>query len=185
MKILLVTPAPPGSRKGNRVTALRWTRLLRQLGHRVVIREEYHGERCDLLIALHAQHSFTTIEAFGRAQPGCPIILALTGTDVYKAIKTEPRAQQALQMASRLVVLQPLAVEELPSHLRARARVIYQSCEAPPRLTRKQRIDHRKSSDVIKITGPGGLRFPRNLTTSLDFRCSNLSFRVKCGIRKS
>src|SRR5256885_760253 len=85
MNILLVTPAPPGSRKGNRVTALRWAGLLRQLGHRVLIRDAYHGERCDLLIALHAGHSFAAVDAFRRAQPKRPIILALTGTDVYKA----------------------------------------------------------------------------------------------------
>jgi glycosyltransferase involved in cell wall biosynthesis len=141
MKIMLVTPAPPGSRKGNRVTALRWAGLLRQLGHRVVIREAYHGTRCDLLIALHAQHSFAAVEAFRRAQPGRPIILALTGTDVYQAIQTDPLARRALELASRLVVLQPLALEELPSHVRARTRVIYQSCEAPPRINRKSKIE--------------------------------------------
>ena len=133
MNIILVTPAPPGSRKGNRVTALRWGGLLRQLGHRVRVRQEYRGERCDLLIALHARRSFAAIDAFSRAQPQRPIVLALTGTDLYEQIQTEPLARQALELASRLVVLQPLAVEELPSHLRARARVIYQSCEARPR----------------------------------------------------
>jgi len=161
MNIILVTPAPPGSRKGNRVTALRWAGLLRQLGHRVRVRQKYRDERCDLLIALHARRSFDAVDAFHRAQPGRPIVLALTGTDLYEQIHTDSHARQALELASRLVVLQPLAVEELPSHLRARARVIYQSCEPPPRLTRKERIDQRKSRSVVKFTGPGDLRFPR------------------------
>jgi glycosyltransferase involved in cell wall biosynthesis len=164
MNILLVTPAPPGSRKGNRVTALRWAGLLRLLGHRVVIREAYHGERCDLLIALHARHSFAAVEAFRRAQPGQPIILALTGTDVYEAIRTDPLAQQALELASRLVVLQPLALNELPPHLRARTRVIYQSCEAPPRPKGGLKIEDRGSKiedrrAKIQITGSGNSRF--------------------------
>ena len=54
MKILLVTPAPAGSRKGNRVTAERWAHFLRELGHHVRVAQEYDSHRCDLLIALHA-----------------------------------------------------------------------------------------------------------------------------------
>src|SRR5262245_20802949 len=34
MMICIVTPAPPGSRKGNRLTAERWARLFVELGHR-------------------------------------------------------------------------------------------------------------------------------------------------------
>ncbi len=69
MNITIVTPAPPGSRKGNRITARRWASLLRQLGHRVAIRQEYRGERCDVLVALHARRSFDAVQAFRSAHP--------------------------------------------------------------------------------------------------------------------
>jgi putative glycosyltransferase (TIGR04348 family) len=141
MNITVVTPAPPGSRKGNRITARRWAGLLRQLGHRVAIQLEYQGERCDVLVALHARRSFHAVEAFRRAHPGRPIIIALTGTDLYDEIHTDPVARQALELASRLVVLQPLGIEELPRRLRGKTRVIYQSVEArvarPPSRSRR------------------------------------------------
>jgi putative glycosyltransferase (TIGR04348 family) len=131
MKICLVTPAPPGSRKGNRVTALRWARFLRELGHRVGVTQEYRGQRCDVLIALHAGRSFPSIARFHANRPDSPLILALTGTDLYGEIHTSPQAREALQLATRLVVLQPLGIEELPEPLRPRARVIYQSVNPP------------------------------------------------------
>jgi putative glycosyltransferase (TIGR04348 family) len=131
MNIILVTPAPPGSRKGNRVTALRWARLLRQLGHAVAVRQEYRGRRCDVLVALHARRSFPAVEAFRRAYPEGPLVVVLTGTDLYEDIHADATARRSLELASRLVVLQPLAIEELPPHLRGKVRVIYQSAEAP------------------------------------------------------
>ena len=54
MRVLIVTPAPPKSRLGNRITALRWSRLLREAGHEVVITQRFDRQRCDALIALHA-----------------------------------------------------------------------------------------------------------------------------------
>ncbi|MGH7860230.1 MAG: selenoneine biosynthesis selenosugar synthase SenB, partial [Candidatus Binatia bacterium] len=64
MKILLVCPAPARTRHGNRVTALRWARCLRSLGHRVQITSRYEGERADLLVALHARKSAGSIASF-------------------------------------------------------------------------------------------------------------------------
>lgn len=132
MKICLVTPAPTYSRKGNRVTALRWARILRELGHRVVIVEEYHGERCDVLVALHARRSHPSIARFHHEQPELPLILALTGTDLYGDIHTDASAQESLEMADRFILLQPAGIEEISDHLRYKAWVIYQSITAPP-----------------------------------------------------
>ncbi len=131
MNILIITPAPPGSRKGNRVTALRWARLLRQLGHQVAIQQVYERRRCDLLVALHARRSFASIRQFRRDHPRRPVVVALTGTDLYEDIHRSKLARQALQIADRLIVLQPLGVKALPPRLRHKARVIYQSVEPP------------------------------------------------------
>lgn len=151
MNLLLVTPAPPRSRKGNRVTALRWARLLRALGHRVRIEQEYRGERCDVLIALHAGRSAPSIEHFRNNRADAPLVLALTGTDLYGEIHTSPVAQRSLELATRIVVLQPEGVAELPEHLRARARVIYQSVEAPRSLPSPR-------EDVFEVCVLGHLR---------------------------
>lgn len=127
MRILIVTPAPPRSRKGNRITALRWAGLLRELGHRVTLAESYSGQPCDLLIAMHARRSAESIRQFHDSRPDAPLILALTGTDLYRDIKTSRAAQHSLKFADRLLLLQPAGVASLPAPLRAKARVIQQS----------------------------------------------------------
>jgi putative glycosyltransferase (TIGR04348 family) len=136
MKIMLVCPAPPGSRSGNRVTAMRWARIFRYLGHRAVIAHEYAGERCDLLVALHARRSRAAIFRYRKLWSGRPLVVALTGTDLYRDIRTHSAARRALELADRLVLLQPCGLEELPPRFRPKARVIYQSArpvQAPPR----------------------------------------------------
>src|SRR5207302_5668338 len=110
----------------------------RQLGHRVTVREQYGGAPCDLLIALHARRSFAAVEAYRGAHPEGPVVVALTGTDLYEDIRTDPTARRALELSSRLVVLQPLGVQELPRRLRDKARVIYQSAEAPRAAPRRR-----------------------------------------------
>lgn len=131
MRICLVTPAPLGSRKGNRISAVRWARFLRELGHRVVVEQEYRGRPCDLLIALHARRSAESVERFHREHPELPLVLALTGTDLYQDIRTDPSAQRSLELATRLVVMQPMGIRELPRPLRDKARVIFQSVQVP------------------------------------------------------
>lgn len=133
MNIRIVTPAPPRSHNGNRVTALRWKRLLAALGHQVEVAECWDGEDCDVLVALHARRSAPSIARYRSARPEGPLVVALTGTDVYRDLATSDEAQRSLASADRLVVLQPLAVDALPPALRPRARVIHQSVRPPSR----------------------------------------------------
>jgi putative glycosyltransferase (TIGR04348 family) len=129
MLIRMVCPAPPGSLYGNRVTAERWTRILRSLGHRVTVAADYEDEKCDALIALHAMRSAEAVFRYRRLFPEAPLIVALTGTDLYRDIRRSQKARRALEAAGRIVALQPLAADELDPHLRRKLRVIYQSAE--------------------------------------------------------
>ena len=131
MKISLITPAPAYSRTGNRVTALRWARILRELGHRVVVEQKYQGGRCDLMVALHARRSHDSVKRFRQKYPNLPLILTLTGTDLYGDIHTDSSARESLKMASHFIALQPMGIEELPAHLQSKVRVVYQSVKKP------------------------------------------------------
>ncbi|MGI8897066.1 MAG: selenoneine biosynthesis selenosugar synthase SenB [Pyrinomonadaceae bacterium] len=129
MRIGIVTPAPPDSRYGNRITALRWAKIFRRLGNRVSISQAYDGKSYDLLLALHARRSHASIINFRRQNPEAPIIVALTGTDLYRDIPINHLAGKSLDIATRIVVLQPKAIEELRPDLQEKTRVIYQSVD--------------------------------------------------------
>ncbi len=131
-RICIVTPAPLRSRHGNRLTALRWARLLRELGHSVVVAQSYENQRCDVLVALHARRSAASIERFGQRRPRAPLVVALTGTDVYADRHDDDLISRSLELATACVVLQPLALDQLPERVRAKTTVIHQSASAPP-----------------------------------------------------
>lgn len=139
LRIVIVTPAPPGSRHGNRNTAQRWSRHLRALGHRTHIALEWDGRDADLLIALHALRSHSAIKAWSAAHPPRPLVLVLTGTDLYRDIRNDVDARASLVLAERLVVLQPKGLDELDALQRAKTRVIFQSVRAVRRRTPPRR----------------------------------------------
>jgi putative glycosyltransferase (TIGR04348 family) len=173
MNICLVTPAPPGSLKGNRVTAERWAKLLRELGHHVEIVVEYRDQACDLLIALHAFKSHSSIRRFCDARPSDPIVLGLTGTDLYGDIHTQPDAVESLGLATRLVILQPLGRAMLPSGAQNKARVIYQSVPPPPATQLVQ-------ADAFEVCVMGHLRPVKDpLRTALAVRLLPAASRVQ------
>src|SRR6187455_2316000 len=107
MRIALVTPAGPGTRNGNRHTALRWAAFLRAAGHAVEVSVQWPPERGgDAMLALHARRSHPSIKAFPADRP---LVVALTGTDVYRDIHESAEAR------------------ELAPRLRRKVRVVVQS----------------------------------------------------------
>lgn len=129
MKIAVITPAAATSRYGNRNTAVRWAELLRELGHQVTVQQQWNGRGADVLLALHARRSHDSVIRFAEKHPDRPLILALTGTDLYRDIHENANAQESLELATRMIVLQDMGLRELLPRLRRKTRVIYQSCE--------------------------------------------------------
>jgi len=129
MKIALITPAGARSRSGNRHTAARWAAMLRSLGHKVRVSVSWDGRPADLMIALHARRSHDSIARFRERFPASLLVLVLTGTDLYRDIRTDSDARASLALADRLVVLQDMGRLELPARFRRKTRVIYQSAE--------------------------------------------------------
>ncbi len=131
MRALIVSPEPLDSTRGNSITAVRWAEIFRKLGHDVSVATDWtgsSGKDFELLIALHARRSHSSIAAF----PG-PVVLGLTGTDLYGDLPGNAEARDSVSLATRIVVLQRAALQELDESARAKTRVIYQSSVAATR----------------------------------------------------
>jgi len=157
MRIGIITPSPPRSLNGNRVTALRWAKLLRSLGHRVLVAQRYGGQPLDVLIALHARRSYASIIRFHRLHPNRPLIVALTDSDLYHDLHHNRHAEHSVQLADQLIVLQPKALDELPPVLQKKTKVIYQSVILPNQLL-SQIQTTQSSSQHFRVCVIGTLR---------------------------
>jgi putative glycosyltransferase (TIGR04348 family) len=134
MKISLITPAPKATRTGNRTTAVRWARLLRNLGHRVELATRYDGTPADVMIALHAWRSANSVRAWRTRCPQAPLIVGLGGTDIYRFQHSDPDATLgSMRVADMLVGLHDLVGNAIPEEMRGKLRVIYQSVLTLPR----------------------------------------------------
>lgn len=126
---------------------LRWRRILRELGHEVRVADAYDGSPTDLMIALHAWRSAESIRRFRALYPDRPLIVALSGTDIYEYIARDPApVLHSLACADRLLALQDLVRRRVPTRFRSKLRVLHQSAH-PLRPGRKS----TRSFDVAVI----------------------------------
>jgi putative glycosyltransferase (TIGR04348 family) len=128
-RILVASPASSASNNGNWQTARRWAQFLAARYHVEVTRQwDSASPAPDALIALHARRSADSVKAY--AKTGRPLVVVLTGTDLYRDIRHDEDARLSLQLAHALVLLQDAGLDELPAALRPKATVIYQSAPA-------------------------------------------------------
>jgi putative glycosyltransferase (TIGR04348 family) len=149
-RICIVTPARAGARNGNRHTAQRWAGFLRALGHRVAVRVEWDGEPCDLLLALHARRSHASVVEYRKRFPHQPLVVTLTGTDLYRDLPDSREARASLRLADRVIVLQEDALRLLDPGTRKKARVVYQSAHPS--------VKHSPPKSLFRVAVVGHLR---------------------------
>jgi putative glycosyltransferase (TIGR04348 family) len=157
--LVIVTPALADANNGNWQTARRWARMLRgSHGVRLVAAWDDGDEA--LMIALHARRSAASVAAWREHDSRAPLIVVLTGTDLYRDIASDASSQASLEAADRLIVLNDLGAQSLPSALRSKARVILQSCSA------RQPLD--KTAAHLRALMVGHLREEKSPRTYFD-----------------
>jgi putative glycosyltransferase (TIGR04348 family) len=152
-RVTIVTPYTAAANNGNWHTAARWASFLGR-ACRVRVRQSWNGEPCDLLIALHARRSADSIHRFADAHADRPLVVVLTGTDLYRDLADSEAARRSLQLATRLVVLNELGPRRLPLEVRGKAEVILQSAPALRAATRP--------SSPLEVAVVGHLREEKN-----------------------
>lgn len=157
--VVIVTPALAAANNGNWQTAHRWAGFL--AGHyRVRLTDAWDGGDEDLMIALHARRSAASVAAWRAAAPRRPLVLVLTGTDLYRDLQHDVSAQRSVEQADRLVVLNEMGLAELPPAWRAKGTVCLQS--SPARQARAKTVRHLRALMV------GHLREEKSPRTYFD-----------------
>lgn len=158
--MVIVSPAAEAANNGNARTAQRWRDMLAARGDVRVVRQwpDEAASRDEVMIALHARRSAASIRAWAQARPRDPLVVVLTGTDLYQDVAQDAEARHSLEAAHRLVVLQELGLEALAPPLRAKARVIVQSTPAMAPLPKT-----RDALDALMVGHLRAVKAPRVL----------------------
>ena len=118
--IKIYSPTRDNVVTGNYVTAKRYAYHLQNLGHSVSIctgfEEKVNVEEVRCAFVLHAEKGFHVVKEL--AAKNIPVVLVLTGTDLYRDIISTKNSKKehclrSIQLASAIVVLHENAVSDL------------------------------------------------------------------------
>ena len=123
-KVAIVSPILPQSTSGNDITANRWAQLIESEHSVLTVQVDEQDEslpsdsaatlgQAEVLIALHGRRSATAIQWWRDQQSPKPLIVALTGTDLYSDLPDDPATIASTEAADAVIVLQTEAVARL------------------------------------------------------------------------
>ena len=138
-RVVIVSPALASANNGNWQTAKRYANMLATTCTVRIVSEWDGAQTDDVLIALHARRSYSSIAAWYAQRGSEGLCVVLTGTDLYRDIKQDPQAQQSLSWAKQLIVLQPAGLVELPTKFQDKTQVLFQSTSTRQTLLKTNR----------------------------------------------
>ncbi len=104
------------------------------------------------MVAIHAWRSADAIAKFKARYPDRPVVLQLSGTDIYEYLTSDPvPTLRSMALADRLVGLNELTGKALPKRLRKRLRIVFQSAVRPAKA-------RRPSARALTVSVIGHLR---------------------------
>ncbi len=170
---MIVTPALADANNGNWQTAQRWARML-ATAYRVRLATDWdERDDDDVMIALHARRSAASIARWKEQRRAAPVIVVLTGTDLYRDIAFDRDARASLESADRLVVLNALGARTLPSALQSKVDVVLQSST-----TRRTLDKTRRRLCVVTVGHLRDEKSPRTLFDAVRALTARVDIRV-------
>ncbi|MEY4829084.1 MAG: hypothetical protein RLZZ562_880 [Planctomycetota bacterium] len=178
MRIDVICPEGPIATRGNRASALRIARLLRER-HDVRVAAKLGKRPGDACIALHAGRSAGAIVDYAARAPHGRLVVLLTGTDVYGDRALSPDVMRSLQLAWRIVAAQPLAFARIDRDLRDKARAIPKSATVPPAAAEASRSATPSAClEVVALSHLRAEKDPLLLARAMDLLPSTSSLRA-------
>lgn len=192
--LILVTPYLAGANNGNWRTAARWARMLAPRCRVIVLPPDASlPDDAVALVALHARRSRHAVARWKAAHPDRALVVALTGTDLYRDLPAGDRdAIASVADADRLIVLQGEALASLDAGERARTSVVVQSARALVPFARKATsrcrtvlVAHLRSEKDPVTALDAWRRLPRDLAATLTIVGAALEEPLADAVRRA